>query len=604
MIQSIQIRTYVAATLACLLAASCSDLTDSDSLPDVGTYPMIFTAAVDAPIATRATVDNSWEGTEKVAVMVDGEVKKYKVAGNGALTPDGAGNSHYWSSTQPMTVQAWYSSAYSGTRPASFTVQSNQSNTTGYQQSDMLYAIQSATYNRQGSVSLTFKHLPAKVVVNLKQGDGVTEEEVKSSTVTLINQTLTSGTININENSQTCTVAQVANGLEEITPQSTTSATSDYKKAVQALLVPQQIKDKPFIKVTINRNAATRDYYYTPTSDTEVNLNAGKQYTYNITVKETGLVVTLSESDAWGNGGNTDVTSKELVDGYSASDLKPGDYYYSDGSISDGGYRKYANNTTATLDIRPVLTNPKDGKVRSVIGIVFWVGDPTDITPANAAASIGDKTQLQGDATLQAFHPDCTHGLVVALQDARSETTWQNPAASVQNWLNTSSNNNYMTNSGISGSYLPVQSGSTNSDAPANNIQGYNNTKAIEAFNVAPANSSNKVTPVEMVVDYRKKVSVPEECSGWYLPSVKELTLLCGTDVSDIYNNGSGGTDNRDLMKAQLSKVSGTSLQSGYYWSSTDDDDDWAWGVRFSYGDVGYGSKSLSWYGVRAVLAF
>ena len=173
MIQSIQIRTYVAATLACLLAASCSDLTDSDSLPDVGIYPVIFTAAVDAPTATRATVDNSWAGTEEVAVMVDGKVKKYKAAVNGALTPDGAGNSHYWSSTQPMTVQAWYSSAYSETSPANFTVQSNQSDGTGYQQSDMLYAIQSAAYNPQGSVSLTFKHLPAKVVVNLKQGDGV-----------------------------------------------------------------------------------------------------------------------------------------------------------------------------------------------------------------------------------------------------------------------------------------------------------------------------------------------------------------------------------------------------------------------------------------------
>lgn len=604
MIQSIQIRTYVAATLACLLATSCSDLTDNDSLPDVGTYPMIFTAAVDAPTATRTTVDNSWEGTEKVAVMVDGKVKKYKAAGNGALIPDGAGNSHYWSSTQPMMVQAWYSSAYSDTRPASFTVQSNQSNTTGYQQSDMLYAIQSATYNRQGSVSLTFKHLPAKVVVNLKQGDGVTEGEVNSSTVTLINQALTSGTININENSQTCTVAQVANGTAKITPQSTTLATNDYQKAVQALLVPQQIKDKPFIKVTINRNAATRDYYYTPTSDTEVNLNAGKQYTYNITVKETGLVVMLSESDTWGNGGSTDVTSKVPADGYSASDLKTGDYYYSDGSTSDGGYRKYSNNTTATLDIRPVLTNPKDGKVRSVIGIVFWVGDPTDITPANAAASIGDKTQLQGDATLKTFHPDCTHGLVVALQDAGSKTTWLNSAASVQDWLNMSSNNEYMNGSDILGLYLLVQS-DIGSDAPINNIQGYNNTKAIEAFNVAPANSDNKVTPVEPVVDYRDEVLVPQECSGWYLPSVKELTLLCGTDVSDIWNNNSGGTDNRDLMDTQLSKVSGTPLQSNYYWSSTEYNSYGAWSVHFfGRGTVGYGFKDSTWYRVRAVLAF
>ena len=231
------------------------------------------------------------------------------------------------------------------------------------------------------------------------------------------------------------------------------------------------------------------------------------------------------------------------------------------------------------------------------------MGDPTDITPANTAASIGDKTQLQGDATLQAFHPDCTHGLVVALQDAGSETTWQNPAASVQNWLNTSSNNNYMTNSGISGSYLPVQSGSTNSDAPANNIQGYNNTKAIEAFNVAPANSSNKVTPVELVVAYSEKVSVPQECSGWYLPSVKELTLLCGTDVSDIYNNDSGGV-NRNLMDTQLSKVSGTPLPLPYYWSSTEYDDSYAWYVYFGNGRVYNYVKYSFRYGVRAVLAF
>lgn len=591
----------MAATLACLLAASCGDLTDSDSLPGGGTYPMIFTAAVDGPVSTRATVDNSWEGTEEVAVMVDGGVKKYKAAGNGALTPDDAGNSHYWSSTQPVTIQAWYSSVYSDTSPVSFTIQMNQNNGAGYQQSDMLYAIQSATYNLQGQVSLTFKHLPAKVVVNLKQGDGVTADEVKNATVTLINQATISGTINVNESSKECTVAQAASGMAEIIPQSTTSATSDYQKAVQALLVPQQMKDKPFIKVTIGANAAARDYYYTPTMDAEGNLHAGKQYTYNISVKKTGLVVTLSASDAWGDGGNTDVTSKEPADGYSASDLKTGDYYYSDGSTSDGGYRKYGDNTTATLDIRPVLTNPKDGKERFVIGIVFWVGDPTAITPANDAASIGNKNQLQGDATLKAFHPDCTHGLVVALQDAGSNTIWQNGTADIQEWLNTSSNNNY-TYSGTFGSYLPVRTSSSN-DAPVNNIQGYNNTKAIESYNAA--NSNNKVMPVEWVVAYRKEVSVSQGCSDWYFPSVKELTLLCGTDVSDIGNNGCGGHDNQDLINTQLSKVSGTPLQSFYYWSSTESKYTYrAWRMSFGDGTVYYNLKYTNSYGVRAVLAF
>lgn len=88
---------------------------------------------------------------------------------------------------------------------------------------------------------------------------------------------------------------------------------------------------------------------------------------------------------------------------------------------------------------------------------------------------------------------------------------------------------------------------------PLNNIQGYNNTKVIEAFNVA--NSSCVVKAVSCVEDYRKANSVPATCSVWYLPSEKELTLLCGEDVVDIFTNGSGGTDNRKLINGQILKL-------------------------------------------------
>lgn len=47
------------------------------------------------------------------------------------------------------------------------------------------------------------------------------------------------------------------------------------------------------------------------------------------------------------------MTSKELAPGYKPTDLKLGDYYYSDGTTSDGGYRKYADGTTAILNICP-----------------------------------------------------------------------------------------------------------------------------------------------------------------------------------------------------------------------------------------------------------
>ena len=320
------------------------------------------------------------------------------------------------------------------------------------------------------------------------------------------------------------------------------------------LVNPCLKQSQPQLSGSYTNSDKTQEFFFTPDIDT------GNYKTYTV------------------DNGSMNVIEKTHI-------LQAGDFYMKDGSLVG----KDENLTAA--------------QQAACIGIVFYVGDPTKITPANAAASISDKTQLQGDATLKAFHPNCTHGLVVALQDAGSKTTWQNPPVNIQDWLNMSSNNSYTTNSGISGSYLPILS-DMNSDAPVNNIQGYNNTKAIEAFNVVSANSSNKVTPVELVVAYRSKVSAPQGCSDWYFPSVKELTLLCGTDVSDIWNHDSGGTDNRDLMNKQLDKASGTPLQS-FYWSSTERGyNNSTWTVYFDSGNVNYYSKRNYRCEVRAVLAF
>lgn len=236
--------------------------------------------------------------------------------------------------------------------------------------------------------------------------------------------------------------------------------------------------------------------------------------------------------------------------------LAVGDFYYSDGSICPGA----ASNP------------PSEG----CIGIVFWIGDAT-----------------AKDKTLKADHSECTHGLVVALKDASSSTVWQNPSVSVQTWLN---NNK-------SGEFLAVESGIDAND-PLNNIQGYNNTKAIEAFNAA--NSSNRVQAVETVVAYRSEVKAPGNSSDWYLPSEKELTLLCGEEVSDIWNNNSGYTVNRDLINGKLSSISdAVQISSAKYWSSTENgsSNGRAFNVYFDDGVVNSYTKS-STCRVRCALAF
>lgn len=56
----------------------------------------------------------------------------------------------------------------------------------------------------------------------------------------------------------------------------------------------------------------------------------------DITVKANGIEVTEAISDEWTDGGSEDIMSMKT---YTASDLKLGDYYYSDGTWSDGGLR-------------------------------------------------------------------------------------------------------------------------------------------------------------------------------------------------------------------------------------------------------------------------
>ncbi len=303
----ITFRNLVAAGILCLVAVSCTEDADTDNRLPAGKYPMTFTAAVERLTATRATTDGSWTGSEVVAIQI-GEVKKYIAASDGSLTVESNKEPFYWTN-QTMNVSAWYSSSsYLDTKqPTTFSVQENQSNG-GYQASDFLYsAPQNITFQNDGSSpKLTFKHLPAKVVVNLKYGEGVTEQEVSGAIVSILNQATTSGTIADNG-----TVTQVTSGNTTIVSNVLISAASGYQKSVQALLVPQQMKDKQFIKVTIGSDAAAREYFYTPTGADAANLEAGKAYTYTVTVKRDKLEVTAGTSVSWEGG--TDIPGTNIT---------------------------------------------------------------------------------------------------------------------------------------------------------------------------------------------------------------------------------------------------------------------------------------------------
>lgn len=296
-------------------------------------------------------------------------------------------------------------------------------------------------------------------------------------------------------------------------------------------------------------------YRYILPANTTCTIEGEFSTTDNKTIKYSKTVSPLSPS----NYKRLNVTYDGSSSTVTVRALAIGDYYYSDGNIVPGD----------------TPNPPKE----DCIGIVFWLGNATE----------KDKTLAKG-------HPKCTHGLVVALTEYQN-VTWQSPYNMyhpVHEWLNNNQN----------GQFLPIQSGIGSSD-PLNNIQGYNNTKAIEVYN--GANFDYIVQAVSRVDEYRKTAPAPDNSSDWYLPSEKELALLCGKEVSDIYNN-TPGTDNKKIINNKLKLISGATELSSSYWSSTEPDSGsstaYIYAMNFSSGKVEcYCSRNKN-RTVRYVLAF
>lgn len=273
-----------------------------------------------------------------------------------------------------------------------------------------------------------------------------------------------------------------------------------------------------------------------------------------VTVSEDGFVEAISAGDAIVTVSAGDVFAEASVK-VSQPDPILGDYYYSDGTWSS--------------EIDPEKT---------VIGVVFWVGDPTVDDPA-----------------LKSDFPDCTHGLVVA-SGGDVPSYWQSQCMScsgnVGEWVAANIPD-----------LIPVSSNTGFGD-PLNMILGYNNTKALELYNAAPENMEWPVEVMDVVDAYRSEVPAPEVTSGWYLPSIKELSLLCSGDVEGNIYDISGETSVRDLVNGKLEAVNAVKLSaSSFYWSSTENSIEYSFDIDFSDGSIYLDLKFMN-DPVRCVLAF
>lgn len=494
--------------LICGVLASCSSEDESTApLPD-GKYPLQLTAEVAQP-QTRAGGKDAWTGGEEIRVSLEGVFgnKTYVMDASGNASPKDADNAFYWKNTDEARVSAWTPDIEPETDI------SDQSG--GYAAFDVLYASAIGRYDQ--AINLRFIHRMAKIEVILKAGEGITEEELEGATVTIFGDPLTHSTAGL--------VSPGDQSDGEIKPYYD-AATKKY----EALVPPQDMTGKPLIRISIGSN----DFTYTPETEAagKFGFFGGKRYAYTITVKANGIDVQSVTSGTWVANGEENVTSKRVKQRFTADELKIGDYFYSDGTWSDGGLRKiYADGSMHIDYYKPV---PLRGK--TVVGIVFQ----TD------KSRIGkkEKEKLGGE--------NKAHGLVMAVKNAN--------AAEKVIWSNESR-------------YLDLLNDCVSKSNNYSDISGYGNCESIRSLE----GNFDKYPALQAVDGYNTTCPVPTTTTGWYLPSSGQWW--------DILQNLGGCPALADGYQQTSSDI------NEFFWSNQGNVPDalnkWMWGIdgwdKFSY---------------------
>ena len=106
-----------------------------------------------------------------------------------------------------------------------------------------------------------------------------------------------------------------------------------------------------------------------------------------------GVTIAVSNIGIW-TGTDTNVDKGgEIKEGYKAQDVKIGDYYYDDGTWSDGGYRVLIDGSTLHHNVPPI-----EGK--TCIGIVYANGETgtthQDVISNYSSTGLASATSIQG----------------------------------------------------------------------------------------------------------------------------------------------------------------------------------------------------------------
>lgn len=271
---------YMAALVG--FAACTQDELTGDTGKDL--YPLTLTATVAGGADTRATVEGTWDGSEEIALKVDGDDDTYTYTvedTNGNMSGD-----YYWKSTDDITVQGFY--PFEAATATEWKVETQQDIKENYQGSDLLVSQkEQITWEGKDNASLSFYHQTAKVVVNVTNNgylSGGTNDNVSMT----INDLSTSASFT-SPTTQTGTIWAGTwsnhSNQKDITPHKA-KTTSGYAATFEALVIPQTISEgQTLFSFMVDGQTYT---YTVPTGG--ITWETGKEYTYNMTLTMNGTV--------------------------------------------------------------------------------------------------------------------------------------------------------------------------------------------------------------------------------------------------------------------------------------------------------------------------
>ena len=298
---------YIAA--AALLFAACAN--EEDGIGNNG--PVAATVLADiVKNVTRATTDDTWSKNDAIGVYATssgnttGDNKKY-VTTNGDGTFEAADNNNiiYFKDNKETTFSAYYPYSESLTDgKMDWNMAEVEENRPCM--ADVLFASGATASKASPTVNFTdlehrFKHCMSLVEFKIKPGQGVKYNNYKLNRLEL-KGIFTSGKFD----TRTGLVENVGDRMSLV--RNFVDVPFESEESFAYIMLPQSLEsNKMDIEIYLLLNDSEVKYTTPITPSTNGQFEGGKKYTYNITVKNTGITIEKANIVPWENGDSSDL---------------------------------------------------------------------------------------------------------------------------------------------------------------------------------------------------------------------------------------------------------------------------------------------------------